>query len=109
MCRDFTYINDIDEGITRLLLIPPSDEQFPMNLFNIGNNKPEKLADFTKEIENTTQKTAIKEYLPMQAGEVEKTYDDVQSLIDYIDYRPNTSIHVGVRNFVKWYKNYYKI
>ena len=71
----------------------PDNQLLPMNLFNIGNNKPEKLTDFIEEIENATQKTSIKEYLPMQAGDVEKTYADVQSLINYIDYKLMTSMN----------------
>lgn len=107
MSRDFTYVDDIVESISRVIVKAPDNEQLPMNLFNIGNNKPEKLIDFIEEIENATQKTAIKEYLPMQAGDVEKTFADVQSLIDYIDYKPKTSIQEGIGNFVNWYKDYY--
>ena len=107
LSRDFTYIDDIVESIIRLIIKSPNNEQIPMNLFNIGNNKPEKLTDFIEEIEITTQKMAIKEYLPMQAGDVEKTFANVQSLIDYIDYKPKTPIQVGISNFVDWYKNYY--
>ncbi len=109
MSRDFTYINDIVESINRVLIKAPSNKQLPMNLFNIGNNKPEKLNNFIEEIENATQKTSIKEYLPMQAGDVEETFADVQSLISYIDYKPQTLIQEGIRNFVYWYKKYYKI
>ena len=79
-----------------------------MNLFNIGNNQPEKLIDFIGEIESATQKTAIKEYFPIQPSNVEKTYADLQSLIDFIDYKLRTSINEGIANFVNWYKNYYK-
>ena len=109
MSRDFTYVDDIVESIARLIIKAPNNEQLPMCLFNIGNNKPEKLVDFIEEVESATQKIAIKEYLPMQAGDVEQTYADVKSLIDYIDYKPRTSINEGVTNFVNWYKNYYKI
>ena len=109
MSRDFTYVDDIVESIKRLLFKAPINERLPFNLFNIGNNKPEKLADFIEEIENATQKTAIKEYLPMQAGDVEKTFADVQSLTDHIDFKPSTLINEGIGNFVNWYKKYYKI
>jgi UDP-glucuronate 4-epimerase len=109
MSRDFTYVDDIVESITRVIIKAPNKEQLPMNLFNIGNNKPEKLADFIVEIENATQKMANKEYLPMQAGDVEKTFADVQGLIDHIDFKPRTSINEGIGNFVNWYKKYYKI
>jgi len=108
MSRDFTYIDDIVESIKRVVIKEPSYKNLPMNLFNIGNNKPEKLINFIEEIELATQKKSMKEYLPMQAGDVEKTYADVLSLIDYIDYKPKTSIQQGIGNFVKWYKNYYK-
>ena len=109
MSRDFTYVDDIVESITRVIAKAPGNKQLPMNLFNIGNNNPEKLTDFIEEIESATQKTAIKEYFPMQAGDVEKTFADVQSLISYIDYKPKTAIKEGIGNFVNWYKNYYKI
>ena len=109
MSRDFTYIDDIVESMFRVFLRPPSDIQIPFNLFNIGNNKPEKLVDFIGEIESATQKIAKKDYLPIQPGDIEKTYADVQSLIKYIDYKPQTSIHEGITNFVYWYKNYFKI
>jgi len=108
MSRDFTYINDIIESIARLVIKSPDYGQLPMCLFNIGNNKPEKLVDFIEEIESATQKTVIKEFLSMQPGDVEQTYADVQDLIDYIDYKPQTSIHEGISNFVNWYKKYYK-
>ena len=109
MSRDFTYIDDIIESIKRVLIKAPNVEHLPFNLFNIGNNKPEKLFGFIEEIEYATHKTAIKEFLPMQAGDVEKTYADLQSLIDFIDYKPKTSIQEGVDHFVNWYKNYYII
>jgi len=109
MSRDFTYVDDIVESIIRVMKKAPENEQLPMNLFNIGNNKPEKLADFIEEIELATKQNCTKEYLPMQPGDVEKTYADVQSLIDYTDYKPITSIQAGISNFVNWYKNYYKI
>lgn len=107
MSRDFTYVDDIVESIKRLIIKAPEDEQLLMNLFNIGNNKPEKLIDFIEEVESATQKTSIKEYLPMQPGDVEQTYADVQSLFEFIDYKPQTSIHEGIRSFVNWYKEYY--
>ena len=108
MSRDFTFIDDIIESISRLLIKSPSNDQIPMNIFNIGNNKPEKLIDFIIEIENATQIPSVKEYLPMQAGDVEHTYADVQSLIDYIDYKPKTLINEGIVKFVNWYNEYYQ-
>jgi UDP-glucuronate 4-epimerase len=108
MSRDFTYIDDIVESIKRLIIKAPVNEELPMNLFNIGNNSPEKLADFIEEIEWATHKIAIKEYLPLQPGDVEQTYADVQSLIDYIDYKPKSAIQEGINKFVDWYESYYK-
>jgi UDP-glucuronate 4-epimerase len=108
MSRDFTFVDDIVESITRVMIKAPNNEKLPMNLFNIGNNKPEKLVNFIEEIERAILKTAAKEYLPMQAGDVERTYADVQSLFSYINYKPNTSIQQGIGNFVKWYKEYYQ-
>ena len=109
MSRDFTYVDDIVESIKRLLIKAPFDLNLPFNLFNIGNNKPEKLVDFIEKIENATHRTSMKEFLPMQAGDVEITYADVQNLLDYIDYKPKVTIQEGIINFVNWYKNYYKI
>jgi UDP-glucuronate 4-epimerase len=109
MSRDFTYVDDVVETINRVLLKTPIKKQIPFDLFNIGNNKPAKLIDFVEAIENATGLVAIKEYLPIQPGDVEKTFADVQSLIEYIDYKPKTSIHEGISNFVNWYKNYYRI
>ncbi len=109
MSRDFTYIDDIVESISRVIVKEPVDKQLPLNLFNIGNNKPEKLIAFVDEIESAIGIEAIKEYLPIQLGDVETTFADVQSLNKYIDYQPQTTIHLGINNFVNWYKNYYKI
>jgi UDP-glucuronate 4-epimerase len=108
MSRDFTYVDDIVESINRLIVKAPTNEKLPMNLFNIGNNEPEQLCDFIEEIENATKKNSVKEFLPIQAGDVEQTYADVQSLIDYIGYKPRTSINEGIGNFVNWFKIYYK-
>ncbi len=109
MSRDFTYIDDIVESINRLLIFAPNDDNIPFNLFNIGNNKPEKLIDFIDHIENATRLRAVKEYLPIQPGDVERTFADVNSLIEHIDYKPITSIQEGIGNFLNWYKKYYKI
>jgi UDP-glucuronate 4-epimerase len=109
LSRDFTYIDDIVESINRVIVKPNTKDDLPLNLFNIGNNSPEKLGVFIETIEMEIGRKAQKEFLPMQNGDVEITYADVESLIDYIGYKPQTSIHVGVRNFVNWYKSYYKI
>ncbi len=109
LSRDFTFIDDIVESIYRIMLKPSIESELPSNLFNIGNNSPEKLGDFIETIEMAIGKNAKKELLPMQDGDVERTYADVQSLIDYIGYKPQTPIQDGITNFVNWYKNYYKI
>jgi len=109
LSRDFTYIDDIVESINRVIVKPNVREDLPLNLFNIGNNSPEKLGDFIETIEMEIGKTAQKEFLPMQNGDVERTFADVQSLIDYIGYKPQTTIRSGISNFINWYKGYYRI
>jgi UDP-glucuronate 4-epimerase len=107
MYRDFTYIDDIIDAI--LKLIPNSsalDKTPPYNIYNVGNNKPEKLLDFIKCIENALGREAIKEYLPMQAGDVERTYADISGLNKDIAFQPSTSINEGIDKFVKWYKEW---
>lgn len=113
MERDFTYIDDIVEGITRLIhKIPegtggPMVEDAPYKLYNIGNNKPVKLMDFIHEIETNLGKKAEINFKPMQMGDVLKTNADLDSLIKAIDYRPKTTINEGIKKFVDWYKQYY--
>jgi UDP-glucuronate 4-epimerase len=109
LSRDFTYIDDIVESINRVMVKPNIKDDLPLNLFNIGNNSPEKLGDFIETIELEIGKKAQKEFLPMQNGDVERTFADVQSLIDYIGYKPQTTIRSGISNFVNWYKGYYRI
>lgn len=106
LSRDFTYIDDIVEGVTATML--KEREKPPLySLYNIGNSKPVKLLDFISEIEKVTGIEAKKEMLPMQPGDVEKTWADVQSLIEDFDYKPDTPIETGVRNFIEWYREYY--
>jgi UDP-glucuronate 4-epimerase len=115
MLRDFTYIDDIVEGIIRVLDKPPLKQSMsstsagaPYRLFNIGNNQPEKLMDFIGLLENAIGKTSQKEYLPMQAGDVKATYADTSALDAWVGFKPNTPLKAGVEKFVVWYKNYYK-
>ena len=108
LSRDFTYIDDIIQGVLASLLGEDNNKESLYEVYNIGNSKPVKLLDFITEIEKSTDKIAEKEYLPMQAGDVEKTWADVSPLKDNFGYSPNTDIAVGVSNFVKWYKEYYK-
>ncbi|MDZ4838554.1 MAG: NAD-dependent epimerase/dehydratase family protein [Bacteroidota bacterium] len=118
MYRDFTYINDIVESIIRLIPVLPSkpresnehmNSTAPYALHNIGNNSPVKLMDFIKAIENATGRTAIIKFLPMQAGDVQRTYADVESLIQATGFRPKTTVQDGMNAFVNWYREYYKI
>ncbi|WP_282042562.1 NAD-dependent epimerase [Winogradskyella flava] len=111
MERDFTYIDDIVEGVVRIIEKPISkrvDQKELYKVYNIGNNNSVKLLDFIKEIETNLDKEAEKNMLPIQPGDVERTWADVDELIKDYDYRPNTSIQYGVKSFVNWYKDYYK-
>lgn len=105
--RDFTYIDDIVEGIVKVV---QSDKQTSVNhsLYNIGNSKPVKLMSFISAIENQLNKEARKDMLPMQAGDVTRTWADVEDLKNDFQYTPQTSIEKGVKNFIDWFKSYYK-
>ncbi|MBC3758980.1 NAD-dependent epimerase [Hyunsoonleella sp. SJ7] len=111
MERDFTYIDDIVEGVVRIIE-KPQTERINNNefykIYNIGNNNSVKLMDFIEEIEANVKKEAQKEMMPIQPGDVERTWANVDDLIDDYNYRPNTSIGDGVKSFVDWYQNYYK-
>ena len=114
MLRDFTYIDDIVEGVIRVLdkpatPMPQTNIHAPYRLFNIGNNQPEKLLDFIGFLENAIGKTAQKEFLPMQAGDVKATYADTSALEAWVSFKPNTPLQVGVEKFVKWYRQYYQL
>lgn len=122
MRRDFTYIDDIVQGIVHLLdSIPtgqrnleplntsPSSSSAPFRIYNIGNNKPIKLLDFITILERELGIDAEKEFLPMQPGDVYSTYADVAPLIDSVGYSPTTDIETGINRFVKWYREFYKI
>ena len=120
--RDFTYIDDIVEGVVRVSdkvvtankdwdsnKPDPATSKAPYRLYNIGNNSPVELMYFIELIEKNLGKKADKNYLPLQPGDVPETYADVDALIDYVDYSPSTPIETGVENFVKWFKDYYKV
>ena len=120
MMRDFTYIDDIIEGVVRLIPKPPKPDpewdaenpdpgtsSAPYKIYNIGNNNPVKLTRFIEVIEEKLGKKAIKEYLPMQPGDVPATYADVDDLMSDVGFKPSTSIEEGVGRFVDWYKEYY--
>ncbi len=110
--RDFTYIDDITEGVVRILETPITKEIKAADLYkiyNIGNNKSVKLMDFITAIEESLGTTAKKEMLPMQPGDVEKTWANVDDLIRDYNYQPNTPIKIGVQRFISWYKSYYDL
>lgn len=110
MARDFTYIDDIIQGVVKVLDQPPaSSMQPPYRIYNIGNNAPVPLMDFITAIEEALGMEAQKQFLPMQPGDVEQTYADVQNLIDEFGYQPKTSIKDGIQSFIEWYKLFYKI
>jgi UDP-glucuronate 4-epimerase len=120
MQRDFTYIDDIAEGVVRVTENPPKGNQnwsgkrpdpgsakSPYKIYNIGNNSPVQLMDFIHAIEKALGKTAKKNFMPIQPGDVPATYADVQGLIDDFGYKPNTPLQKGINNFVCWYRQYY--
>ena len=100
MRRDFTYIDDIVEGLVRIIEKPAKDNY---KIYNIGNHKSEQLGDFIATLEKHLGKTAKKELLPMQPGDVSQTYAEVSDLIEDYEYAPNTSIDEGLKRFVQWY------
>ena len=106
--RDFTYVDDIVEGIVRMLNNPPlpNEEGDRYKVYNIGNNKPVKLMDFIETLENALGKKALKEYYPMQPGDVYQTYADVDDLTADFDYRPSTEISEGLGRFAEWYRDW---
>jgi UDP-glucuronate 4-epimerase len=122
MRRDFTYVDDIVESIARLLpkvatpntswsgMQPdPATSFAPYRVFNIGNNQPVELIRFIEVIEEKVGKKAIKNLMPIQDGDVPETFADVDDLMKEVDFKPATSIEVGVGNFVDWYRAYYKV
>ena len=120
--RDFTYIDDIVEGVIRVIDQPAqanADWQSenpdtassfaPYRLYNIGNNQPVPLLTFIETLEKCLGKAAIKNLLPMQPGDVPETYADVSELVDDLGYKPATLLEDGIRNFVQWYKDFYRM
>jgi len=120
--RDFTYIDDIVEGVLRTLdhvatpnqdwdpAVPdPATSRAPYRIYNIGNNKPVELMHYIEVIEKCLGKKAEKILLPLQPGDVPDTYADVQALIDDTGYRPDTPVEVGVERFVDWYLDFYNV
>lgn len=118
--RDFTYVDDIVEGVFKIHSTPPisqnknqsqmegDESNSPYRIVNIGNNNPTKLMDYISAIEVATGKSAKLNLLPLQPGDVTDTYADVEKLIKEFDYKPSTDVIEGVKNFVDWYKSFYK-
>ena len=122
MLRDFTYIDDIVEGVTRIIDNPaqpnldwsgkqpdPSTSSAPYKIYNIGNNDPVKLMDFITAIENALGKKIQKNMMPLQAGDVPATYANVDDLVQNLDYQPSTPVQKGIDNFVSWYRAFFKV
>jgi UDP-glucuronate 4-epimerase len=120
--RDFTYVDDIVEGVIRTLDKPatanplwsgdhpdPATAAAPYRLYNIGSNNPVELLRYIEVLEQCLGKKAEKNLLPLQAGDVPDTYADVDALIEDVGYKPNTPIEVGIRRFVDWYRDYYQV
>jgi UDP-glucuronate 4-epimerase len=122
MVRDFTYVDDIVEGIVRVIDLPaqprpdwsgdhpdPATSSAPWRVFNIGNSQPVKLLRYIEVIEQCLGRKAVVELLPMQPGDVQATIADVSSLKKATGFRPNTSVETGVAKFIDWYRDYYQI
>ncbi|WDE12265.1 NAD-dependent epimerase [Thalassomonas haliotis] len=120
--RDFTYIDDIVNGIVRTLdntasgnpdwsgeTPDPGTSKAPWRVYNIGNQSPVELLDYIETLENALGKKAEKNLLPLQPGDVPDTYADVEQLVQDVNYRPQTTIQTGIGNFVNWYRNYHKV
>ena len=121
MKRDFTYVDDIVEGVLRTMeRIPrpdptwdatapdPATSSAPWRIYNIGNNTTVELSEFIATLERALGMEAVKNYLPMQPGDVEATYADVRDLIRDTGFSPSTPLSEGIAHFVEWYKSYYK-
>lgn len=109
MSRDFTYIDDIVNGIVNIIdLQLKNEDKRAYKLYNIGNNSPVELLEFIETLEKAIGKEAKKEFLPIQDGDVESTYADVSDLIADFGYKPDIKLSEGINEFVKWYKGFYK-
>jgi len=119
--RDFTYVDDIVEGVIRILDRPaqgnsdwnsdqpdPGTSRAPWRVYNIGNNSPVELMDYIDALERSLGKKAKVEYLPLQPGDVPDTYADVEDLVQQFGYKPSTPISQGISSFVAWYHDYFK-
>jgi UDP-glucuronate 4-epimerase len=109
MKRDFTYIDDIAEGVARVILLVPAAQPTPYKLYNIGNNRPELLTDAIRWLEEETGIKAKLNMLPMQPGDVMETYADIDELTRDTGFRPVTPLKKGIGKFVAWYRDYHKL
>jgi UDP-glucuronate 4-epimerase len=116
MKRDFTYIDDIIDGILGVMANPPqlnktesTRAEAPYKIYNIGNNRPITLRRFINAIENACAKKAKENLLPMQPGDVPSTYANIDDLIDKIGFQPKTNIEDGISKFIGWYKEFYSV
>jgi UDP-glucuronate 4-epimerase len=118
--RDFTYVDDIAEGVVRAsdrVALPdpnwdgnspdPASSFAPFRLYNIGNNRPVQLLRYIEVLEDALGRKAIKNFLPLQPGDVPETFADIDDLVRDVGYRPATPVEVGVRRFVEWFCEYY--
>jgi len=112
MKRDFTYIDDIVEGVLRVLDKPATPAQgggAPYRVFNIGNHDPVPLLEFIGCIETALGRTAEKQFLPMQDGDVPATYASTQALREWVDFAPSTPLAEGIQRFVAWYRQFHQV
>jgi len=120
MQRDFTYVDDVTEGIIRVMAKKPQSSNLgdtpkqskapaPYKLYNIGNNQPVELTRVIEVLEDCLGQKAIKDWLPMQPGDVPVTYAEIDELARDVGFKPNTPIEVGIERFVNWYRSYYQI
>jgi len=122
MERDFTYIDDIVEGVFRVTgRIPEPDAKWrgdkpdpatsfaPYKIYNIGNNRPVELLEFIRILEKLLGKKARMNLLPMQPGDVPRTFADIYDLMKDVSFRPTTSVEDGIKRFIEWYREYYKV
>jgi UDP-glucuronate 4-epimerase len=122
MVRDFTYVDDIVEGVVRVVDRPaeanpafdaarpdPGTSNAPYRVFNIGNSQPTPLAEYIEALEDALGRKAQRNYLPMQPGDVPATSADTDELDAWVGFKPNTPVREGVRRFVEWYREYYKV
>jgi len=124
MQRDFTYVDDIVEGVVRVLdripqpvpelaantrRLTPAESAAPYTVYNIGNHNPVELLYFIEVLEKALGKDARKNFLPLQPGDVPSTFADVEALMRDVGFKPATSIEVGIGRFIEWYRSYYKV